>query len=145
MPGGNMEKRIVDYIMEIKSRCRFEEEIGGECDLTSREVTCISVIAPGEQLSAGDLAARMSLSPSRASRVITSVREKGLLLEGFDPQDRRAVSISLTPAGAGVARKIEKKKNECETRLLSNFNRNQIGAVRSGLAALSAALRGGVE
>ncbi len=140
-----MEKRIVDYIMDIKSQCRFEEEIGGECDLTSREVTCISLIAPGEELSAGDLAARMSLSPSRASRVITSAREKGLLLEGFDPRDRRAVSISLTPAGARVARKIEKKKSECETRLLANFDRNQIGAVRKGLEALSTAIRGGMR
>ncbi len=140
-----MEKRIIDYIMEIKSQCRFEEEIGGECALTSREVTCVSVIAPGERLTAGDLAARMSLSPSRASRVITNAREKGLLLEDFDPGDRRAVSISLTPAGAGVARKIERKKNECETRLLAKFNRDQIGTVRRGLDALSTALRGGMQ
>jgi DNA-binding MarR family transcriptional regulator len=140
-----MEKRIIDYIMEIKSQCRFEEEIGGECELTSREVTCLSVIAPGERLTAGDLAARMSLSPSRASRVITSVREKGLLLEGFDPRDRRAVSISLTPAGVVVAGKIESKKNECETRLLANFNREQTSVVRRGLNTLSAALRGGVN
>ncbi len=61
-----MEKRIVDRILELKSLCRFEEEIGGECGLTSPEIRCVGALGPGEQVSAGDLAGRLSLSPSRA-------------------------------------------------------------------------------
>jgi DNA-binding MarR family transcriptional regulator len=137
-----MEKRLVDCILELKSQCRFEEEIGGECELTFPEVRCIGALRPGEQLSAGDLALRLALSPSRASRVINGVREKGLLSESLDPQDRRAVSISLTPSGEDMRKLIEKKKNECERRLLARLKNGQERAVREGLDALISAMKG---
>jgi DNA-binding MarR family transcriptional regulator len=137
-----MVKRLVDCILELKSQCRFEEEIGGECELTFPEVRCVGALRPGEQVSAGDLAVRLALSPSRASRVITSVRQKGLLSESLDPEDRRAVSISLTETGEGMRKLIEKKKNECERRLLAKFRSEQERAVREGVDMLLAAMEG---
>ncbi len=137
------QKRIIDSIMELKTRCRFEEEIGGECELASREVSCLTALAPGESASAGELAGRMGLSASRASRIITSLREKGFLREDFDSRDRRAVSIGLTPEGARVLKAIEKKKIECETRLLRALDPQEVLAVRRGLDILGRAIGGG--
>ena len=136
-------RRIIDSIIELKVRCRFEEEIGEECRLAPREVTCLGVIAPGERVSAGTLAARIALSPSRASRIITGLREKGCIAEAFDETDRRSVSISLTAAGVKIVRDIEKKKDECEKRLLGGFNPQQLTAIQKGLATLSLAFQGG--
>ena len=136
-------RRIIDSIIELKTRCRFEEEIGEKCGLAPREATCLAVIAPGERVSAGALAARIGLSPSRASRIITGLREKGCIAEVFDENDRRSVSISLTATGAGIIRDIEKKKDECERRLLCGFSPRQLGAIQKGLATLSLAFQGG--
>ncbi len=136
-------RRIIDSIIQLKARCRFEEEIGEECGLAAREVTCLGVIAPGERISAGVLAGRMGLSPSRASRIITGLREKGHIAEAFDESDRRSVSISLTAAGARIVRDIERKKGECERRLLGGFTRQQLSAIQEGLATLSLAFQGG--
>jgi MarR family transcriptional regulator, lower aerobic nicotinate degradation pathway regulator len=140
-----IDRRFIDYIMELKLRCRFEEEIGEECHLAPREVSCLGVLSPGEAVSAGELAGRVSLSPSRASRLIMALRTKGFVLETFDEADRRAVSISLTPAGEKLLQKIEHKKDECEKRLVGAFNREQLRTVRDGLATLSTALQGGVR
>ncbi len=140
-----MERRVVDYILELKSQCRFEEEIGGACELASAEVRCLGALRPGEQVSAGDLAGRLSLSPSRASRVITGVREKGLLAESLDARDRRAVSISLTPAGEGMRKRIEKKKDQCEERLVRQLRGRQTQEVVRGLGILLEAMRGGAH
>ena len=137
------ERRFIDSIIELKSLCRFEEEIGEECGLAPREVSCLSALAPGEDVSAGELAVRLHLSASRASRLITSLRERGIVTETFDHRDRRAVSIRLTPAGERLLKKVELKKEECERRLLSTFNREQLKAVREGLATLSLAFQGG--
>ena len=137
-----MEKRLIDRILEMKSLCRFEEEIGGECDLAFPEVRCVGALQPGEQVSAGDLAVRLVLSPSRASRVITSVREKGLLDWRPDTGDRRAVVLSLTAAGEGMNREIARKKTECERRLLGNFNEQQVREIREGLDMLLGAMKG---
>jgi DNA-binding MarR family transcriptional regulator len=142
-PPAQAERRIIDSIIELKVRCRFEEEIGEACGLAGREVTCLGVISPGERVSAGVLANRMGLSPSRASRIITSLREKGYIAEGFDENDRRSVSISLTAAGAGISRDIERKKGECERKLLGGFSRPQLSAIQKGLATLSLAFQGG--
>ena len=135
-------RRIIDSIIELKVRCRFEEEIGEECRLAPREVTCLGVIAPGERVSAGALAARIGLSPSRASRIITGLREKGCIAEAFDENDRRSVSISLTAAGVKIVRDIERKKDECENRLLGGFNPQQLMTIQKGLATLSLAFQG---
>jgi DNA-binding MarR family transcriptional regulator len=130
LTGAAMERRIVDYILELKAECSFEEEIGGACELSSPEVRCIGALRPGEAVTAGDLAARLGLSPSRASRVITGVRERGLLSEGLDTRDRRAVAISLTPEGERMRGRIDRKKGECEERLLSRMGRE--GSARCG-------------
>jgi DNA-binding MarR family transcriptional regulator len=137
------QKRFVDSIMELKIRCRFEEEIGDHCGLAPREVSCLSALAPGERVNAGELARRMGLSPSRASRLIRSLRGKGTLQESFDDSDRRAVSIGLTARGEQVVQKIERKKDECERRLIGALDRAQQQAVRRGLSMLSLALEGG--
>lgn len=136
-------RRIIDSIIELKVRCRFEEEIGEECGLAPREVTCLGVFSPGERVSAGALAARIGLSPSRASRIINGLREKGCIAEAFDETDRRSVSISLTATGVKIIRDIERKKDECEKRLLGGFNSQQLMAIQKGLATLSLAFRGG--
>jgi len=138
-------RRLVDYVMDLKIRCRFEEEIGAKCGLAPREVSCLCVLYPGERVSAGELARRMGLSPSRVSRIITSLRGRGTLEEGFDDSDRRAVAIRLTPAGEQLLKKIERKKDECETRLTGALDRAQRQAVRRGLSALSLALEGGAH
>jgi DNA-binding MarR family transcriptional regulator len=106
-------------------------------------VTCLGVISPGEQVSAGVLADRMGLSPSRASRIITGLREKGYIAEVLDENDRRSVSISLTAAGTRIVQDIEKKKGECERKLLGGLNRLQLSAIQKGLATLSLAFQGG--
>ncbi len=136
-------RRIIDSIIELKARCRFEEEIGGWCRLAPREVTCLGALAPGERLSAGELADRIGLSASRASRVIAGLRERGCLAESFDARDRRAVSICLTAAGEKIVRDIEKKKDECERRLLAGLSRQQLSTIQKGLAMLSRAFEGG--
>ena len=140
-----MGKRLVDAVLELKALCRFEEEICRECELSLPEARCISALTPSEALSAGDLALRLGLSPSRASRVITAARERGLLEETLDLRDRRAVSISLTPAGAKTRALIERKKDHCEKRLLAGLRGAELTGVRQGLEMLVAAMRAQAE
>ncbi len=137
--------RFIDSIIELKSLCRFEEEIGEECGLAPREVSCLAAVSREESVSAGELAARMGLSASRASRLITALRRKGFFAETFDDRDRRAVSISLTGAGERLREKVEQKKEECEERLRGAFSREQLRTIRTGLATLRLAFPGGTH
>ena len=77
--------------------------------------------------------------------MITGVREKGLLAESMDARDRRAVSLSLTRAGEGMLKRIEKKKDQCERRLVGRFRETQTQEVLRGLGILLEAMRGGAR
>jgi DNA-binding MarR family transcriptional regulator len=140
-----MEKRLIDYIIQLKSQCRFEERIGGECALTSREVSCLGALPRGQAVSAGELAERMELSASRASRVINGLREKGCLTEDYDRDDRRAVSITLTKKGERLLDAIERKKDECEQRLLRRIDRRRVQSIRDSLGVLATAMQGAAD
>ena len=138
------KQRLVDAIIALRSRCRLEEHIAAESGLTVREVTCLCALGSAGSCSAGLLAEQMDLSPSRTSRVVASLRSKGLLIEDFDSHDRRAVTIELTPSGHSLLRKVEKKKDECERRLRLRLSPDRIDTVQHELEELTTILEGGV-
>jgi DNA-binding MarR family transcriptional regulator len=88
--------RVIDYIFLLKRKCTIEEEgIGEKVGLSTSEMHCIEAIHPKEQVSGMVLAGRMGLSPSRGSRIIESLMEKGLLNKEIDSSDRRYSVIYL--------------------------------------------------
>ena len=131
---------LVDRILQLKRRCRFDEEIGMRFGLSPREVRGILVLARVEELGCGELAGRMGLSPSRASRVIQKLGERGYLSRRRNPLDRRGVTISLTDKGRQLCRLLELACADCEQRLRSRFSAAQLDKVRKGLEILLAHL-----
>jgi DNA-binding MarR family transcriptional regulator len=132
---------LVDYILELKLRCRIEEEIAAPLGLTSRESSLIRVLRAGERVRSNELAARLGLSPSRGSRLIGSLRAKGLLAVGEEKQDRRAAPVSLSGRGATLVKKMEEAIHACEKRFCQRLSKNQLEIAREGLALLISALQ----
>jgi DNA-binding MarR family transcriptional regulator len=64
-----------------------------------------------EQLTVGQLAARLRLDNSTLSRTIDTLVRKGSLDRTRDERDRRVVRIRLTPAGQAVCQAIHKQND----------------------------------
>jgi DNA-binding MarR family transcriptional regulator len=132
-----LEKRIIDYIFQLKKKCLIEEGlIGKEVGLLPSEIHCVEALSGGENISGHHLSERMGLSPSRGSRVIDGLIDKGLLVRNVDPEDRRYNLISLTEKGESVRENVEKAKKICEQKITSQMDKNQIELLKNGLKSI---------
>jgi DNA-binding MarR family transcriptional regulator len=53
-------------------------------------------------LKVGELARRLSLEPATLSPLLKRLEANGMVTRGRDPQDERALAVSLTPRGLGL-------------------------------------------
>lgn len=133
--------RIVDDIFLLKRRCAFKiEDLSAEAGLSPREMAGLESLENGERVSGNELSRRMDLSPSRGSRIIEGLIRKGFLLRETDPDDRRAVLLSLSAIGLEQKRRVDELKDDCERLLRSRMDDDQLSRVREGMRILLRAL-----
>ena len=70
----------------------------GEYGLSGTPIGILKALASGDTRS-GDLAVRLQIAPSVASRAVTALQQEGLVERRTDPEDARAVRLGLTRAG----------------------------------------------
>lgn len=83
-------------------------------DLNEALLLCMLQEAP---LSAGEIAIRLGVSASSASKVIRSVEEQELISRALDSADRRRMYFSLSAAGRRRLRKIQERNVPLPDRL----------------------------
>lgn len=127
---------MIDNILELKSRCNIGDEIGRAYHLTAREVACIFKIASHQPITSKELSASLGLSPSRGSRVVSKLLERGFVQAGHDLADRRSYRLSLTSEGEKCFTEIMKQKEACEKRLSDQLNGAELETVKRGLELL---------
>ena len=77
----------------------FEDQLKAETGLSLNEALCICQMEQGV-VEPGVLARELGLSPSRLSRIIDSLENRGLLMRTLSHQDRRNVTLTLTAQGS---------------------------------------------
>ena len=96
---------------------------------------------PGEAaISSGEWCRIVGLSPSRGSRVIEALVQKGIVRRLPDPADRRVSLVELTEPGRRVKGRLEACMAECESALIGRLTPGEIQAVERGLAHLLRAM-----
>ena len=128
--------RLVESIRRLKQRCTVEEQIVERLDLTPREMEGLLALQEGESAACGDVAGRLGLSPSRASRIFGRLIEKGYLVRTEDGQDRRCQLLSLSPGGADCRRSILRSEEACAEKLFSRLDDDQLRRVEEGIDIL---------
>ena len=133
MPG-----TMFDLIHSIKKGCvRTEERIRNEYDLSSAELVGLRILNSDEAILAGVFAERLELSPSRGSRVINQMVQKGLITADPIPENRRSVRVALTAEGRRMQRAVEQEIQRCEKQLLAQLPESQRDSFKPMLEKLS--------
>ena len=133
-----MEKNLVDLIIELKKGCmEDEEQIRTLCKISLAEYKGIIEIKATERVTCNVLSKKMGLSISRGSRIIDSLVKRGYLLRMENPEDRRSFVISLSSEGAKIRKQIEQERNNCEYRIRKNFSAREVKLVKEGLELIS--------
>jgi DNA-binding MarR family transcriptional regulator len=93
-------------------------------------------LSAGERMGCNELAGRVGLSPSRASRVIGRLIDKGYLFRAENGRDRRCIFLSLTARGEECRRQILQAEEACARRILSRLSADQARKVEEGIEIL---------
>jgi DNA-binding MarR family transcriptional regulator len=86
----------------------------------------------------GLLAERLDVVPRSATSLIDALAAAGLVRREADPDDRRAVAVSLTPEGRRTLVAVRRVRRQVADELLAPLDRDQRAALRSLLEAVAA-------
>lgn len=94
----------------VKAFCRIREIHKAVCDIETRlehefgvnlnECILLCLLSSEGSLSSGDIAEKMGLTHSNASKVIKSAENKGLVERSLGSCDKRQMYFSVTASGA---------------------------------------------
>ena len=133
-----MEKNLVDLIIELKKGCMEDEkQIRTLCNVSLAEYKGIMEIGTTERITCNVLSEKMGLSVSRGSRIIDSLVRKRYLLRMTNPEDRRSFVLSLSSKGAEIKKQIEQERSNCEYRLRKNLSAREVELIKEGLELIA--------
>ncbi len=86
-----------------------------------------------------DLAGALGVAPSTAGRMCERLLRKGLIRRHRARKDRRAVLVSITPAGRQVVDQATRRRRALITQIMARLSPAQQRGVAEALAAFAAA------
>ncbi len=115
---------LIGLVRTIRDCCeRKEEEMCRELALTASQFACLLAIpAEAGELNVHQIARNIGISPSRTSRIVESLVQRGALSRRTTADDRRLQWLALTPAGREKQQLAQKLMAECETALLAKLS-----------------------
>ncbi|HSW28870.1 MAG TPA: MarR family transcriptional regulator [Longimicrobiales bacterium] len=110
-------------LLELLPLVEFRErELAAAYGISLTQCLALRLWAEERALSVNDLAARLYLDKSTASRVASGLETKGYLVRTRDRQDGRVVRLEPTPAGHRLRGRIEDDMALVHAELLSDFD-----------------------
>jgi DNA-binding MarR family transcriptional regulator len=134
---GCMKPDIIDNIIHISEICISESsKLCTAAGISKREANLLITLDPGERVTSSEVSQRIDLSPSRVSRIVDNLTNKGYLKRKSSSGDRRASEISLSSSGKKCREKVLAGKELCELRLKNRLSKKELKTVNRALAVL---------
>ena len=110
-----MAKQVTrsDAISEIMQSLRqifraiqdYSQEVSKQFGITGPQLWALKIISTDGRLSLGELTKKMYLHPSTVSGVVDRLEKKGYVARDRGREDRRVVTVHLTPEGKKLVKK----------------------------------------
>ncbi len=125
---------LVDLIYRLKASCTAGElDLMAEAGLTPAEYNGIAAMETDQTFCGSDISQKMNLSPSRASRVIEQMVQKGYFKRETDTADRRKCNITLAEKGIQLKKQITEARQTCESRIRNRLTQTEIDSLSGTL------------
>lgn len=128
---------LYELVTELRNRCgQREDEIRAKAGLTPGAYQCLVAISEGEELTGREVARRIRVSPSRASRIVDALVRSGYVQRRDGPTDRRVTLVSLTKEGVVLRKRVSEIHAECEAELVAAFDDQELRSLKTGIKRL---------
>lgn len=116
----------------VRHEARDELEPLGVTWAQVRALRAVAHCPDGVRMSG--LADELRIARRSATSVVDELEARGLVERSADPDDRRAVGVRLTPAGAALLREVSTRRRDAAGRVLGTLSQEELRAVRDALA-----------
>lgn len=132
---------LAEVTFKLLSNCQEKERrFATRFQLTQSEFRCLRTFRTDETVNNKEIAQRMNLTPSRSTRIIDRLVDKGYITREIDPDDRRSMLVSLSKRGVLFSQALNKAFIEIHKQILQEVKPEQrqslITAVNDLLSAL---------
>jgi DNA-binding MarR family transcriptional regulator len=115
------------------------------CGMTVAQAATLEALSGGDGVRLGDLGRRLGIAPSTLSRNLDRLEDRGFVVRGPDPDDRRALRASLTRAGASAAAAVRDQEIEFTRTILEQLPKATAETTVAGIEDLLTAIRSATE
>jgi DNA-binding MarR family transcriptional regulator len=107
------------------------------CGVSGAQVWALAQIAASPGMKVGDLASQLAIHQSTASNILEKLEQAGLVTRTRRSEDRRVVTLSLTPEGRKVLRRAPKPLRGALQEALLNLPLPRLVLLGKDLAVLN--------
>lgn len=117
----------------------FRFRAWAELGLTTAQLRLMFLLRENPGVTAGELAARLSVTPPTISGIVDRLVRLGLVRRDDDPNDRRLVRNYLTERGDAACTRLQEGGEQFTRRILVEMSERELDALLMGLRAFSKA------
>ena len=132
---------LADLTFNLLVNCQEKERrLAKQYGLTTTEFRCLRYFSANEVKSKKDIAATMMLSPSRLTRILDGLTEKGFAYREINPKDRRNMIVLLTEQGNKLVSELNEAYLKIHEEILTGIDVKEHKPLVSGMGHLLRAL-----
>lgn len=141
METNSTAERLANLTFNLLANCQEKEvRLADVHGLTQAEFRCLRLFGADENLNNKQIAERMSLSPSRLTRIIDGLVKKEYIVREIDPNDRRNMRVSLSKKGQLLVQQLNRAYIDIHQDILQDIEREQHKPLITALDHLLSAL-----
>jgi DNA-binding MarR family transcriptional regulator len=127
------------HLLTHTTRTRLDSLLS-DFALTAFQYTALTVIAHNPGLSSANLSSRFHVSAQAMGQIVIMLEQRGLISRREDAANRKILRLSVTPAGARLAKAGDSIVKKLERELFRECSAKDIAAARAvAIAVLTAA------
>ncbi len=139
-------ERLANLTFNLLARCQEKEAwLAEKHGLFQAEFKCLRLFGSDESLNNTQISKRMKLSPSRLTRIIDTLVQKGYMKREIDQYDRRNMRVFLSRRGKILTNKLNKAFVDIHIDILEDFDVSQHEPLITAMGHLQAAIEKWLE
>ncbi len=137
---------LADLTFRLLADCEQKESLlAVKYGLTIAEFRCLRYFNENEYINNKLIAAKMSLSPSRLTRIIDGLEQKGYLSREVNRSDRRNLKLYLTSKGVSFVGQLNSDYVKIHKEILNHISNNHHKPLIDAVSQLSSAMKKWLE
>ena len=141
-----MDDRTTGHQLAMSLRAAYRamhrraDALFGRLGVTADQFVLLSSLAEGDGVTQQELVRRAASDPNTVRAMLVRLERRGLVARRAHRSDGRAHSVTLTPMGRRIHRRLAARSEPLRARLLAGLEEDEVSALMDMLARVARAM-----